>query len=266
MPDFDRISETRSLLSSLFSGNYLVFYGTTTKIYSLLIVFLPITVILYARFAIKKNQAHYFYYLCAILFGSIFLLAQLRFSYHAPYILLVPALLVAQDWINNPQKSKPLYIALVATFVVLSHFNISQGLFKLRYLGGQVPYKILLPFYKEIAAQCEQQSGNLLAHPDEGHYLRYHTNCKIFANNMLATQDDFKYRILAFEMLKSRIGDFASKYEDIDYIYVRREDSMDANEGLRADFLIDNLGEYQVLVGLNTENGPYAQLIWIGGQ
>ena len=161
-------------------------------------------------------------------------------------LLLLPVLMLFQQYAAEIRYSKALIIVALVIFYAgpVSKLTAPQS------PGGEPGYISLLPFLKVVARQCAEHPGILLAHPDEGHYLRYHTDCKILSSNMLATPRDFEYRALALEMLGMSVEELVRKYDWLDYIYARLEvgpgNDFDLdylrrlNRGVREELLLDN--------------------------
>lgn len=245
LPGFDQIDETRSLFAYLFSGNHQL-VKQLYEYYSGLIYALPFVLLLLVRQVRLSPRPELIYALCAAVLGAVLMFLQLRFKYHAAYVLLLPALLLFQHYAAGIRYSKTLVIVAFVIFYAgpVSTLAVSKA------PGGEPGYKGLLPFFDLVATQCAKRPGVLLAHPDEGHYLRYHTDCKIVASNMLATPRDFEYRALAFEMLGMSVPELVRKYDWVDYIYVRLEvgrgDNLDLdflrslNKGAREEVLLDH--------------------------
>jgi len=246
LPGFSQLSETYSLFTFLFSGEYRLI-NAIYQYYSGLLYALPFALILLIRQVGITPRPALLYTLCACAFGAIFLFLQLRFKYHAPYVLLLPVLLMYQHYAAESRYSK----ALIIVFFIICYAGPVSKLAMEQQPGGEGGYKGLLPFYDLIAAQCEKHPGVLLAHPDEGHFLRYHTKCKIVSNNMLATARDFEYRALGLRMLGMSVPDLIEEYDWVDYIYVRLEgagnervtadDFRALNKGIRSELLLEKL-------------------------
>ena len=246
LPGFAQLHETYSLFTFLFSGDYRLI-NEVYQYYSGLLYAIPFALILLFTQVRLTPRPELVYTLCACGFGVIFLFLQLRFKYHAPYVLLLPVLLLFQQHAAKIRYSKP----LILVFFIICYAGPVSKLAISKSPGGEGGYKGLLPFYDLIAAQCEQHPGVLLAHPDEGHYLRYHTKCKIVSNNMLATARDFEYHALGQKMLGMSVSDLIEQYDWVDYIYVRREgaennnlspdDIRALNKGVRSELLLDQL-------------------------
>ena len=245
LPGFDQINETRSLFAYLFSGDYKL-VKQVYEYYSGLIYAVPFVLILLVRQVRLTPRPELIYTLCAFLLGAAFLFLQLRFKYHASYVLLLPVLLLFQQYAAEIRFPKALAIIAFVVFYAgpVSKLAVSQP------PGGEPGYISLLPFLKVVSKQCAAHPGILLAHPDEGHYLRYHTDCKILSSNMLAESRDFEYRALALKMLGMSVEELMRKYDWLDYIYARLEVGpggnfdpgylRSLNEGVREELLLDN--------------------------
>jgi len=271
LPGFSQIEETYSLFSFMMSGEakYLrQFY----EYYSGFVFLLPFTLVLFAWLTRTEQRQEYIYFLIAAVVGAILMLSQLRFKYHASYILLIPLLLVVQNWKYEKQGHKIIMTLLLFAACFIGPFN---RLHEPRPLGGQGVYRALLPFYQAVGRQCHADPGVLLAHPDEGHYLRYHSDCRIVASNLLAAPRDFEYRALAFELFQMSVADLKQEHDWIDYIYARREDGLlpglseasvrAMNRGLREDILLrETPSAGQVLFEMATDRGPFARMVYIG--
>jgi hypothetical protein len=271
LPGFSQLEETYSIFSFMFScdSKYL---GQFYEYYSGLIFLLPFTLILFFRLTMAQQRQQQIYFLIAIVIGTILMFAQLRFKYHASYILLIPLLVVMQNWKQASQEHRLLITLLLFVGCFIGPFN---RLYETRSLGGQGAYRVLFPFYQAIGKQCQAQPGVLLAHPDEGHYLRFYTDCVIVASNLLATPRDFEYKALAFKAFQLPLADMVQQYDWIDYIYARREDGFlpgldeaavrAMNRGVREDILLQETpGQVQVLFEIATEQGPFVRMVYIG--
>jgi hypothetical protein len=271
LPGFSQLEETYSIFSFILSGDS-KYLGQFYQYYSGLIFLLPFTLILYARLTVAEQRQEQIYFLVAIVIGAILMLSQLRFKYHASYILLIPLLVVIQNWKYERQDHK---IIITLLLVVGCFFGPFLKLQETRPLGGQGAYRALLPFYQVIGRQCRAEPGVLLAHPDEGHYLRFHSDCVIVASNLLATPRDFEYRALALELFQLSVANLMQEHDWIDYIYARREDGFlpglsDAavramNRGLREDILLrETPSAGQVLFEFSTAKGPFVRMVYSG--
>lgn len=245
LPGFEQLNETRSPLAFLFSGDYRL-VKMVYEYYTGLIYAIPFVLVFLLWQVRLTPRPELIYALCVFLLGAGFLFLQLRFKYHAAYVMLLPILMLFQQHAAEIRYSKALALVAFVIFYAGPVSNLTMP----HSPGGEPGYRSLLPFMDVLATQCAKQPGVLLAHPDEGHYLRYHTDCTILSSNMLASPRDFEYRALAMEMLGMSPPELLQKYEWVDYIYVRLEvgnnENRDAeylrlfNEGLREELLLDN--------------------------
>ncbi|MCP4875427.1 MAG: hypothetical protein GY896_08130 [Gammaproteobacteria bacterium] len=273
LPGFSQLEETYSIFSILFSGDS-KYLGQFYEYYSGLIFLLPFSLILFARLVVVQQRQEQIYFLVAILIGAILMFSQLRFKYHASYILLIPLLVVIQNWKQAGQEHKLIITILLFIGCFIGPIN---RLNETRPLGGQGAYRALLPFYQAIGRQCQTLPGVLLAHPDEGHYLRFHSDCVIVASNLLATPKDFEYRALAFKLFQMPLAQLLQQNDWVDYIYVRREDgflpNLDAaaitamNRGLRENILLKGTpDQVKLLYEIPTQKGPFVRLVYTGDE
>ena len=268
LPGFERIEETVSLWRYLFSGEPAL-YAQLYSYYSGLLFLVPIALILLARHAFREQRPDRLYFLFAVVLGAVLLFSQLRFKYHAVYVLAIPMLILVQDaW----QASRQTRWSASLLVLALCFIGPIQALQQTKPLGGQAAYRALFPFYQAMQNVCGPNPGVLLAHPDEGHYLRYYTNCRIVANNLLATRRDFEYRAMANDLLQMPLQELLRTHDWVDYIYVRREDGMNpnltesqvraVNRGLREDILLTPQPlDVAVLLEFQTDAGPFLRMV-----
>ncbi len=266
LPGFSQLNETYSVFAFLFSGDparvnqvYLYYTG--------LLFVLPFALLLLIRQARLTPAPRLIYAACACVYGALFLLLQTRFSYHGPYVLLLPLLLLYE---YRPPGFRPARWLLIA-ILAIAYLGPALQLTAPKPLGGQPGYAGLVPFYRVIAEQCDKRPGVLLAHPDEGHYLRYHTRCQIVASNMLASARDFEYRALALRMFAMPVAELLEQYAWVDYIYVRREGGFQVgaeaerrlNRGIRNELLLERREPpgTRTIAYLDIEQGLYLRLL-----
>ncbi len=266
LPGFTQLNETYSVFAFLFSGEP----GRINQVYQYytgLLFVMPFALLLLLRQARLTPEPGLVFAACFSVFGALFLLLQTRFSYHGPYVLLLPLLLLYEF---RPPRLRHAPVLLLAVFAA-AYVGPALTLTAPKPLGGQPGYAGLLPFYRAIAEQCERRPGVLLAHPDEGHYLRYHTQCRIIASNMLASAKDFEYRALAQQMFALPVAELIERHDWVDYIYVRREGGFGLgaeaerrlNRGIREELLLERREPpgTQTIAYVDTERGLYLRLL-----
>jgi hypothetical protein len=79
-----------------------------------------------------------------------------------------------------------------------------------------------------MADSCAQQGGTALSYNDDGHYIRYHTDCGVMTNNFLLTPQHEKKILEADALLQLDPEQFLLAAPDIDYIFVRMYEIFEA--------------------------------------
>ena len=76
-----------------------------------------------------------------------------------------------------------------------------------------------------LASYCKARPGVVLATFGDGHYLRYHTDCQVIANNMIMTPQHLERIALTETLLDLTPHALRSNYPWINYVYVWQSDS-----------------------------------------
>src|SRR6185295_12476614 len=71
---------------------------------------------------------------------------------------------------------------------------------------------------------CAASPGVVLANPNDGHYLRYHTQCSVIANNFLVTKLQERKTREENDLLRLTSTQLATQAPPyVKYVYVRRD-------------------------------------------
>jgi hypothetical protein len=164
---------------------------TVSALYSLLVWFAPLMIAgcLWALWR-RPDPRLTFYYVSAA-GGLAMLLAMFRFHDYGSFALFLTPLL----WFDRLAASRRLpakRAALVAALVALVAYAPS-----IRYLfisnpgpGGEPYYAVTRAIYPALADACRKNPGIVLASNNDGHYIRFHTDCSVIATNFLVTRQD----------------------------------------------------------------------------
>ena len=96
---------------------------------------------------------------------------------------------------------------------------------------------------------CQKAPGIVLADQNDGHYIRYHTDCANIANNFILTPQHVAKNQLAERLLAGPLSAVREKASYIKYIYVRRGDNvLDSNNQCAAHPCPENIGLRQTLL------------------
>ena len=114
------------------------------------------------------------------------MLAQFRFQYYGSLGLYLPLILVA-DRASVGRGRKAWMVAITLLLVAAYYPALRYGLTGWRQLGNDVYYRMTRLAMPALAEACRRDPGIVLARNNEGHFIRYHTDCPVIANNFLLT-------------------------------------------------------------------------------
>jgi hypothetical protein len=182
------IHEAQSFLSMLSEPSGPL---TVSRLYSLLVWFAPLLMLGSAWALWKRPEPYLTLYYVAAIAGLAMLLAMFRFHNYGSFALYLTPLL----WLENVSAKRGLpetRTALAAGLLLLVAF--APGI---RYLfasnpgpGGEPYYAVTRAIYPILADACRKNPGIVLASNNDGHYIRFHTDCAVIATNFLVTKQD----------------------------------------------------------------------------
>lgn len=264
----DELYEYKSLFSIVQNGDW----RYLTERYSAVVWILPVILLWAVRRLIVTDEADERYYVIYILFGLILMAFQLRMQYFGSFVLYLPVLSIfsKSSESGNPNKS-----AIVAVILMASYIPGSATLFYDRPLGLVYDYQLTRPIYPSFKKACDDIPGVVLSDHNDGHYIRYHTECSVIANNFALSPQHQEKIAFSDYLLTLTLKEVLTEAPYIRYIYVRRNDNpfedmsvlrrAQFNKGLRADLLYGDQPDSLELVErldlkLNGETQPLARL------
>jgi len=271
--ELDRMAEVSSVFDYLLRGqlDFMVW------LYSCMIWILPVGVF-WSWWRLRKYSTPANYFLAIYsLFGAVLLLTQFRLEYFGAFALWVLPCLLVQDLIygRSPVFRRNMMIACA---VVMLGATV-PGLARLRTPvapGGAPVYTMLRGMLLSMHDICGKAPGVVLADHNFGHYITYHTDCPVIADNFVLTRQHEEKLRLSVKLFESSVADVLRDAPYVRYILVSRADrigiekcfpSCPANRGLRHELLesrdpyppaLKFLGEVQAAHDGVTE--PFARL------
>lgn len=212
------ISEAKSVLRMLKDSQGSFFLK---NVYSYMIFAVPLIVVGTATGAVRSRQpAHIIFYVFSTL-GLVLLVTQFRFHYYGSFAMCLPVLLWAWSLAQRfPGRSRLILGLTVVLFAVALYPAVRYRLFVEYRSGLDAQYQLvrdMLPILKE---RCEKRPGVVLSYNDAGHYVRFHTECSVIANNFLLTpQQSDKIRELD-ELLSLPVEEVVARRPDIVYLLI----------------------------------------------
>ncbi len=168
-------------------------------LYGLFFWLIPLLLIVMAVRIFRERRAEFVYFWIVAAFGLLLLLQQIRFQYYGSLALYVMPFWCADALI----RSKPRWARLAVPGAVLFAALMLAPVLRMHVLARHVPgledaYTAMRKVFPPLARACKAAPGLALVNTDEGHYVRYHTDCDVIANNFRMTpQDDQKIREVA---------------------------------------------------------------------
>ncbi len=272
----DEILEMQSPYAMI-AGDYGL--APTLAVYSLLILLVPfmIAFALWQLLAGTSRERTGLFVFAA--FGLGLVLLQYRLNYFgSAFMLIVPWLALERAQQNREWKRELVLGVSVIAMLLAFRPTLTGALFNRYPPGGNVLYATMQPLFPALAEACDENPGIVLAHPQFGHYISFHTRCSVIANNFLI--DDLHFskvdevnqlftvpaELLAHEggIIRYVLAMAADTHEVVDGVAVMKSlDNIAARNPklvrdlVFADAPVDGVSELQVLT-TDTPDGPVA--------
>lgn len=217
----DDISEVQSPVKLAIQPGGVLYVGS---LYTLMFVLGPVSLALSLWKAWTDRALERRYFWLASAFGLVLLATQIRLQYFGSFALFVPLLYVIDEWTRVRAKVPALIWAAATVLLALSSLpGFTMRLLAREVVSGDPYYDVTRTIYSPLAAACAAAPGIVLANPNDGHYLRYHTQCSVIANNFLVTKfQELKTRE-ENELLSLPATQLISHAPGVKYVYVRRD-------------------------------------------
>jgi hypothetical protein len=209
------ISEAKSVLRMLkdFEGPFFL-----KSVYSYMIFAVPLIFIGTVAGVIRSRRPGYIVFFVFSTLGLALLVTQFRFHYYGSFAMCLPILLWA--WLlaqRYPQRSRLIIGLTVALFAASLYPAVRYRLFAEYRSGLDAQYQLVRDMMPALKERCAERPGVVLTYNDAGHYVRFHTECSVIANNFLLTpQQSDKIRELD-ELLHVPVEEVLKKRPDVTY-------------------------------------------------
>ncbi|MCZ6893688.1 MAG: hypothetical protein O7H40_06525 [Gammaproteobacteria bacterium] len=243
------INEVRSPLKSVFSGGL----SALLTAYSGFFLVLPVTFACCLYGVVRGRDPARVVFDVGACGGLALLLAQERLHYFGSFALYLPLIITADHLRLQLAPARRITVSVLS--IAALALAMWPGLYHLSdspALGGHLEYLLQRPMFLELGKRCEREPGVVLADFNDGHYLRFHTDCSIIANNFIMTEQHLAKIDLVETMLALTPSELKRDYPWVRYVYVRRADNILAassheerlqrNKGLRGALLFGSDG------------------------
>ena len=215
----EHVAEVKSPLARLSAPNGMLW---VSSFYSWLFFAIPPLVVYFAWRAWQTRDPAQLYLSAFAIFGFVLLLTQFRLHPFGSWAMLAGSALMLQDGIARTRLPQLAGLAIGLAVVAVA----IQPAMKYRALQEQPPgltrdYAIVRPLFPSLAEACGEKSGAVLSYNDDGHYVRYHTDCSVMTNNFLMTPLHERKIKEADRLLQMTPQQFLAANPGIDYLFVR---------------------------------------------
>lgn len=215
VPGLSGIVETQSLVT-LLSQNHQYWLR---DYFTYLLIFTPLTligcIIAYWR---NPSPRELIFAAFGLLSLPLFFL-QVRFQYFGIAFLILGPLWGAHKVIlARPGARNSVIFAvfgLYATALLASVLQRANTGFE---LGRDPHYAWVHPLMPELADTCKHSPGIVFAAPNEGHFVRFHSDCSVIANNFLLTPQHARKYLEAQKMLQWTPKELRTRRPDVRYV------------------------------------------------
>lgn len=192
------------------------------KLYSWLILLAPLFLLVAAWQWVTAAELPQRMLMASASIGLALLLLQFRlhpFGFWALLVVGVWLLQGAEDRLRYPSLGSVAIGLLVVVFAYQP--PLRNQLFELLPAGLSAEYAVTRPLYRTLENQCASSPGVVLAGTDDGHPIRYHSDCSVIANNFLLTRQHGE-KVLEVQRLMGMTPD-ALRHDAtrVDYVLVR---------------------------------------------
>lgn len=163
--------------------------GRISRLYGLFIWVVPLLAVVVLIQLVRERRPDFVYFWVASGIGLVLLSLQLRFHYFGSLALyIVPFWWLDQVRAERPRLSIPILALAWLVLAVGLAPSIRMHLINRYAVSGDVDYGNTRAVYPVLQRACNKAPGLVLANADQGHYVRYHTDCSVLANNFRLTR------------------------------------------------------------------------------
>ncbi len=254
LPELDTINEMNSPLGMV-RGDWGL--TGTVWIYSWLLLLAPCLLLVSIWHGFRSRQPQEIAYAAFSVFGLSLLLTQYRLNYFGLGFLLIGAFFYVEKFVPW-QRENRLPSALLATVLFALAFQppLSGGLFKSYPLGGEIHYHNMRPLLAALQEECQIEPGVVLAHRNLGHYVRFHTECSVIANNFMLTGQHLNKVVKSDYLFTQYPDQIAQQAPEIRYVLASLDNVYVQRDGLTIMNDLDGVADHnpQLIRSLFTDS------------
>lgn len=213
------IAEVKSPLG-LMTSAFGVFIATSN--FSWLIVLAPVAMLVFLWRLFRETDPQSIFFVVSALFSLALLLTQVRLNVYGSWALFLGGAWLIEKAAQKNSFNLPAVAGLTAVLVIGAYYPaIKYQLFKVYPPGLDNEYSTSRGIYPHLASACNTNPGTTLAYNDDGHRVRYHTDCSVVANNFLLTPQHGEKILELQTLLRKSPEELVEDAPHIDYVFAR---------------------------------------------
>jgi hypothetical protein len=213
----DRIIEMASPLRMVMDNWGL---AATLGLYSGLLVLVPVLLLAGAYLLVTEKRPLHIAFGVLSVFGLGLLLMQYRLNYFGLCFMLAgPLYLLSRYSPTTSSKRGIVFLVSLLAFAVVYQLPLSGPLLRQHPVGGDHLYEQSRSLFPALQVACAEQPGTVAAAAQFGHYIRFHTNCGVIANNFLLTEQHFNKVRLANSLFQLSVNDLRAQQPQVRYVF-----------------------------------------------
>ncbi len=212
------ITEVNSPLSMMIQSGSLL---EAARFYGYLLLLAPILIVGFLWLAVKDRSERNLFFAVSALLGLVMLMSQFRFHPFGSWALLAGGAFFAHR-LGEARGLQPSVLAggTLVALLLLMQPALRYQLFQPPMPGLDREYAVIHPIFIEFAEACATNPGVALSAQDDGHPIRYHTDCSVISNNFLLTERQIEKLIFADVMLQSEPSELLGYAPYLEYVLV----------------------------------------------
>jgi hypothetical protein len=190
--------------------------------YSWLLLLAPPLLVYYGFRIWREDQAQRLFFAVVVAFGLALLLAQFRLHYFGFVGLVVGGLLLIQQLRERRRWHGGLtFVATFAAIVLAYQPVLRERLFTVYAPGADTEYASAFPLFLALRQLCAADPGVVLASPEDGSAILFHSECSVIANNFILREPDKAHIDEAGRLLRLSPDEIRAERPDVKYLFIR---------------------------------------------
>jgi hypothetical protein len=197
----------------------------TLSFYSSLLFVAPALLAFYAYKSLVSRQPQQLYFAVFVVFGLALLLDQFRFHYFGFFALIAGTLLIVDTLRERFRWHRgAIFTGTLAAIFVAYQPALRDRLFVVYAPGADSEYASAMSIFLRLRDVCANTPGTVLASPDDGSAILFHSECSVIANNFILRPEDEQHIGEVKRLMLLSPARLREERPDVKYIFVRVRD------------------------------------------